>query len=40
MWLILMLGNVVFVLYDIALTRVITLYIVRLRAHLMRIVRK
>ncbi len=39
-WLILLLGNVVFVLYDIALTRVITLYIRRLRVPLLRIVRK
>ena len=40
MWLILLCGNVVFWLYDIALTRVITMYVCRLRTHLMRIVRK
>ncbi len=33
-------GNVVFVLYDVALTRVITLYLYRLREHLMRIIRR
>ena len=40
MWLILLCGNVVFWLYDIALKRVITMYVCRLRTHLMRIVRK
>lgn len=40
MWLILLCGNAVFWLYDVALTRVITMYVCRLRSHLMRIVRK
>ena len=40
LWLLLLFGNVVFWLYDVALTRVITLYIYRLRNHLMRLIRK
>lgn len=39
-WILLALGNVVFVLYDVALTQVIALYIYRLREHLMRIIRR
>lgn len=39
-WLLLGFGNIVFVLYDIALTRVITLYVYRLREHLIRIIRR
>ena len=39
-WLLLAFGNVVFVIYDIALTSAITLYVYRFREHLMRILRR
>ena len=39
-WLLLAAGNVVFVIYDMALTGVITLYVYQLREHVMRIIRR